>query len=164
MAQQALDASDASVGCVFPVRDGVIIVKARNRTSELRNTSRHAELEAIGQILAESPELSQYLPAIKHDTIRTGRTMYHISWIWRCGSVLGTNNIYHPVHSVYKAAGGYHREEAIVILHWFHIMENTNAPVPKLKNPGSFSSGIPDNSTRLANTNAQRFLGACVVS
>ncbi|PBK68678.1 hypothetical protein ARMSODRAFT_988569 [Armillaria solidipes] len=91
------------------VRDGVIIAKARNRTNELRNASRHVELEVIDQILAEPPELSQ------------------------CGSVLGTNNIYHPVHSVYKAAGGYHREEAIVILHWFHIMENTNAPVPKLK-------------------------------
>ncbi|KAK0452696.1 hypothetical protein EV421DRAFT_1888299 [Armillaria borealis] len=95
--QQALDTSEVPVDCVFPVRDGVILVKARNRTNELRNASRHAELEAIGKILAEPPELSQ------------------------CGSVLGTNKIYHPVHSVYKAAGGYHREEAI------------NAPVPKLK-------------------------------
>ncbi len=34
--------------------------------------------------------------------------------------ILETNDIYHSVHSVYKAqACGYHRKEAIVILRWF---------------------------------------------
>ncbi len=58
--------------------------------------------------------------------------------------------IYHPVHPVYKAIGGYLREEAIMILRRFYITENTNgvwwcvlhftpfadfhlAPVPKSK-------------------------------
>jgi tRNA-specific adenosine deaminase 2 len=73
------------VGCVF-VRDGKIIASARNRTNELRNVratfspdafqltkkkhaipahqaTRHAELEAIDDILADpvlTPEITEY--------------------------------------------------------------------------------------------------------
>lgn len=35
-AEEALEAGEVPVGCVF-VRDGAIIAKARNRTNELRN-------------------------------------------------------------------------------------------------------------------------------
>lgn len=38
MAEQAMDACEVPVGCVF-VRDGKVIAKARNRTNELRNVS-----------------------------------------------------------------------------------------------------------------------------
>lgn len=36
MAQEAMDACEVPVGCVF-VRDGRVIAQARNRTNELRN-------------------------------------------------------------------------------------------------------------------------------
>ncbi|KAL9712444.1 tRNA(adenine34) deaminase [Leucoagaricus gongylophorus] len=53
MAEEALAAGEVPVGCVF-VREGVVISKARNRTNELRNATRHAELEAIDAILADN--------------------------------------------------------------------------------------------------------------
>ncbi|KAK0209276.1 cytidine deaminase-like protein [Desarmillaria ectypa] len=148
-AQEAFDSSEVPVGCVF-VRDGVIIAKARNRTNELRNATRHAELEAIDQILAETPKLSQH--ALSNTTlyvtvepcIMCGSALRQLGIkevfygcandrFGGCGSVLGTNETYHPVHPVYKAIGGYLREEAIMILRRFYITENTNAPVPKSK-------------------------------
>lgn len=52
MAEEALAAGEVPVGCVF-VRHSQAIAKARNRTNELRNASRHAELEAIELILAD---------------------------------------------------------------------------------------------------------------
>ncbi|KAG9126188.1 tRNA(adenine34) deaminase [Ceratobasidium sp. 392] len=53
MAEEAMEAREVPVGCVF-VRDGQIIARARNRTNELRNATRHAELEAIDEIFANS--------------------------------------------------------------------------------------------------------------
>lgn len=53
MAQDAMDSSEVPVGCVF-VRNGRIIARARNRTNQLHNATRHAELEAIDDILADS--------------------------------------------------------------------------------------------------------------
>ena len=81
-AEEALEAGEVPVGCVF-VRDGEVIAKARNRTNEFRNVNiaftffaestelirhlpdqatRHAELEAIDEILSDSeltPDVSQ---------------------------------------------------------------------------------------------------------
>ncbi|KAF7982334.1 hypothetical protein HWV62_29042 [Athelia sp. TMB] len=62
MAEDALAASEVPVGCVF-VRDGAIIAKARNRTNQLRNATRHAELEAIDSILADkslTPQITEH--------------------------------------------------------------------------------------------------------
>ena len=56
MAEEALAAQEVPVGCVF-VHNDRIIAKARNRTNQLRNATRHAELEAIDQILSENPEI-----------------------------------------------------------------------------------------------------------
>ncbi|PBK71576.1 cytidine deaminase-like protein [Armillaria solidipes] len=149
MAQEALDASEVPVGCIF-VRDGVLIAKARNRTNELRNATRHAELEAIDQILAKTRELSRYplssttLYVTVEPCIMCGSALRQLGIkevfygcandrFGGCGSVLGTNDISHPVHPVYKAIGGYLREEAIMILRRFYITEDVNAPVPKSK-------------------------------
>lgn len=54
MAEEAFDALEVPVGSVF-VRDGEIIAKGRNRTNELMNATRHAELEAIDEILSKHP-------------------------------------------------------------------------------------------------------------
>ncbi|OJA08651.1 hypothetical protein AZE42_05270 [Rhizopogon vesiculosus] len=62
MAEEALAHSEVPVGCVF-VREHGVIARARNRTNELRNASRHAELEAIDCILANkelTPESTRY--------------------------------------------------------------------------------------------------------
>lgn len=54
MAEEAFTALEVPVGSVF-VRNGEIIAKGRNRTNELLNATRHAELEAIDEILAKFP-------------------------------------------------------------------------------------------------------------
>ncbi|WFD25817.1 hypothetical protein MNAN1_000783 [Malassezia nana] len=54
MAREALEHSEVPVGCVF-VRDGRVLAQARNRTNELLNATRHAELEAIDEILQHIP-------------------------------------------------------------------------------------------------------------
>ncbi|KAF6762510.1 tRNA specific adenosine deaminase [Ephemerocybe angulata] len=154
MAEEALAAGEVPVGGVF-VRDGRIIAAARNRTNELRNATRHAELEAIDCILAD-PSLTP-TPGEKHPLSTT--TLYvtvepcimcasalrqlGIKEVFYgcgndrfggCGSVLGVNEeLPHPDHPAYKATSGFCREEAILILRRFYITENTNAPKPKSK-------------------------------
>ncbi|KZP21738.1 cytidine deaminase-like protein [Athelia psychrophila] len=153
MAEEALTASEVPVGCVF-VRDGSIIAKARNRTNELRNATRHAELEAIDAILSDkalTPQISVYPLAATTLYVTVEPCIMCASALRQmgikavfygcgndrfggCGSVLGVNEeLGHPKHPAYPATAGYCREEAILVLRRFYITENTNAPVPKSK-------------------------------
>ncbi|KAF9650153.1 tRNA specific adenosine deaminase [Thelephora ganbajun] len=121
MAEEAMAAKEVPVGCVF-VRGNKIIARARNRTNELRNATRHAELEAIDDILSDpslTPQddtISGY-PYLLKDTIlyvtvepcimcasalrQLGiREVYYgceNGKFGGCGSVLGVNRAYlHP--------------------------------------------------------------------
>ncbi|KJA14252.1 hypothetical protein HYPSUDRAFT_173576 [Hypholoma sublateritium FD-334 SS-4] len=153
MAEEALAAGEVPVGCVF-VRDERVIAGARNRTNELRNATRHAELEAIDFILANeelTPEPSKYPlsttslyvtvePCIMCASALRQMGIKQVFYgcgndrFGGCGSVLGVNKgVEHPVHPSYQATGGFCREEAILILRRFYITENTNAPVPRSK-------------------------------
>ncbi|PCH41550.1 cytidine deaminase-like protein [Wolfiporia cocos MD-104 SS10] len=163
MAEEALAASEVPVGCVF-VRDGTIIAKARNRTNELRNATRHAELEAIDEILANKTLTPSIIPYALSDTTlyvtvepcimcASALRQMGIKEVFYgcendrfggCGSVLGVNSILpHPKHPAYKATGGYLREEAIMILRRFYITENVNAPAPKSKANRVLKTEIP---------------------
>ncbi|KZT27070.1 cytidine deaminase-like protein [Neolentinus lepideus HHB14362 ss-1] len=153
MAEEALTAQEVPVGCVF-VRDGRAIAEARNRTNELRNATRHAELEAIDYILSNkelTPEMTEYplsettlyvtvepcimcASALRQLGIKEVLYGCENDRFGGCGSVLGVNeSLRHPKHAGYKATSGYCREDAIMILRRFYITENTNAPVPKSK-------------------------------
>lgn len=66
MAEEAFEALEVPVGSVF-VRNGEIIAKGRNRTNELMNATRHAELEAIDEILAKHPPQSAHFPLDPHN-------------------------------------------------------------------------------------------------
>ncbi|PWN49665.1 hypothetical protein IE53DRAFT_317214 [Violaceomyces palustris] len=57
MAEEAAANNEVPVGGVF-VRNGEVIAKGRNRTNELMNATRHAELEAIDHILSVLPPAS----------------------------------------------------------------------------------------------------------
>ncbi|KAF8883416.1 cytidine deaminase-like protein [Infundibulicybe gibba] len=163
MAEEALAASEVPVGCVF-VRDGAIIAKARNRTNELRNATRHAELEAIETILSDkvlTPEVSTYPlsnttlyvtvePCIMCASALRQMGIKNVFYgcgndrFGGCGSVLGVNKtLVHPKHPSYHAIGGYRRDEAIMILRRFYITENTNAPNPKCKANRVLKTDIP---------------------
>ncbi|KAJ3716098.1 cytidine deaminase-like protein [Lentinula raphanica] len=153
MAEEALAAGEVPVGCVF-VRDEKVIAKARNRTNQLRNATRHAELEAIDEILSDqtlTPQATQYPLSTTTLYVTVEPCMMCASALRQlgirevfygcgnerfggCGSVLGVNSdLDHPIHPAYKATGGYCREDAIMILRRFYISENTNAPVPRPK-------------------------------
>ncbi|KAI0733399.1 cytidine deaminase-like protein [Fomitopsis betulina] len=153
MAEEALAATEVPVGCVF-VRDGRIIARARNRTNELRNATRHAELEAIDEILADAAltparaayplsETTLYVTVEPCIMCASALRQMGIKEVFYgcendrfggCGSVLGVNSqLAHPKHAPYKATGGYLREDAILVLRRFYITENVNAPIPKAK-------------------------------
>ncbi|EGO22415.1 hypothetical protein SERLADRAFT_362684 [Serpula lacrymans var. lacrymans S7.9] len=146
MAEEALAASEVPVGCVF-VRDNRIIAKSRNRTNELRNATRHAELEAIDRILSDkdlTPIIVDYplSDTILYVTVEpcmmcaSALRQMGIQEVFfgcendkfgGCGTVLGVNDkLEHPKHPSYKATGGYCRDEAIMILRRFYVTENTN--------------------------------------
>ncbi|PAV20499.1 cytidine deaminase [Pyrrhoderma noxium] len=165
MAEEAMAAGEVPVGCVF-VRDGRIIARARNRTNELRNATRHAELEAIDGILADSvltpePSLGYALntttlyvtvepcimcaSALRQMGIKEVYYGCENERFGGCGSVLGVNkDLKHPKHPSYKAIGGIGREAAIMILRRFYMTENKNAPVPKSKTNRVLKTAISD--------------------
>ncbi|EXC31213.1 tRNA-specific adenosine deaminase 2 [Morus notabilis] len=60
-AKLALDSLEVPVGCVI-IKDGKVISSGRNRTTEARNATRHAEMEAIDMLLDKWQErgLSKY--------------------------------------------------------------------------------------------------------
>ncbi|KAF8389426.1 hypothetical protein HHK36_026121 [Tetracentron sinense] len=51
-AKLALDSLEVPVGCVI-VEDGKVIASGKNRTTETRNATRHAEMEAIDVLLEQ---------------------------------------------------------------------------------------------------------------
>ncbi|KAJ6913031.1 tRNA-specific adenosine deaminase 2-like isoform X2 [Populus alba x Populus x berolinensis] len=51
-AKDALNSLEVPVGCVI-VEDGKVIASGRNRTTETRNATRHAEMEAIDVLLVQ---------------------------------------------------------------------------------------------------------------
>ncbi|KAH9950154.1 tRNA specific adenosine deaminase [Amylocystis lapponica] len=163
MAEEALAASEVPVGCVF-IRDSKVIAKARNRTNELRNATRHAELEAIDEILADKtltpvPTARPLATTTLYVTVEPcimcasalrqmgiARVFYGCAneRFGGCGSVLGVNGaLAHPRHPAYEATGGYLREEAILVLRRFYITENSNAPAPKSKANRVLKTEIP---------------------
>ncbi|KAJ6543900.1 cytidine deaminase-like protein [Mycena capillaripes] len=155
MAEEALAAGEVPVGCVF-VRAKTIIAKARNRTNELRNATRHAELEAIDEILSDPiltpagsgchyplSETTLYVTVEPCIMCASALRQMGIKDVFYgctndrfggCGGVIGVNSrLAHPSHPPYEAIGGYAREEAILILRRFYVTENFNAPAPKSK-------------------------------
>ncbi|KAI0786497.1 tRNA specific adenosine deaminase [Abortiporus biennis] len=167
MAEEALSAGEVPVGCVF-VRDEKIIAKARNRTNELRNATRHAELEAIDEMLAKNLLTSDSSNSLLHDVVlyvtvepcimcSSALRQLGIKRVYYgcendrfggCGSVLGVNSeVSHPTDPPYTAIGGLCREDAIMILRRFYITENTNAPKPKLKANRVLKTDIPSRTS-----------------
>jgi len=150
MAEEAFEAREIPVGCVF-VKDGHVIARARNRTNELKNATRHAELEAIDEIIAAGVDDSMY--PLKRTTLyvtvepcmmcasalrQSGIVQVFFGCendrFGGCGSVMAAHaKDFHPVHPEFLARAGFRRDEAIMLLRRFYLTENVNAPVPKSK-------------------------------
>ncbi|KAF7313416.1 Cytidine deaminase-like protein [Mycena chlorophos] len=121
---------------------------------EMQAATRHAELEAIDEILADrqlTPQPRVYPlstttlyvtvePCIMCSSALRQMGIQHVFYgcandrFGGCEGVLSVNSaVPHPVHPPYPATGGYMRDEAIMILRRFYITENTHAPIPKSK-------------------------------
>ncbi|CAE6365744.1 unnamed protein product [Rhizoctonia solani] len=164
MAEEAMEAHEVPVGCVF-VREGKVIARARNRTNQLRNATRHAELEAIDEIF-DSPSLTPTpippYPLSQTDLYVTVEPCIMCASALRqlglratyfgaanerfggCGSVLDVNERPSSVHPPYHASFGYLRDECIMILRRFYMTENKNAPIPKTKARRILKTLIPN--------------------
>ncbi|TPX65176.1 hypothetical protein SpCBS45565_g05339 [Spizellomyces sp. 'palustris'] len=142
-AEEAYSVGEVPVGCVF-VHNNTIIGRGRNRTNESLNGTRHAEFEAIDQILHTHPptvfaETDLYVTVEPCVMCAAGLRILGIRKVYYgcgndkfggCGSVFDVNKESEPT---YEADGGYFREEAIIILRKFYVRENDHAPQPKRK-------------------------------
>ena len=161
LAQEALDAAEVPVGCVFVHKDQVI-AKGRNRTNETRNGTRHAELEAIESLYARLSHQEFTRTIQETDVFVTVepcvmcasalmelgvRHVYFGCWNERfggCGSVLDVPSMVQPPTGGFvecqdrrcmplRFEGGHGKDRAILLLRKFYLMENHLAPEPRKK-------------------------------
>ena len=160
LAEEALSVGEVPVGCVL-VYDGLIIGHGRNRVNQLKNATRHAELEAIDMVLEwhrnrknsnrPQPPLDQIWPLTElyvtvEPCIMCARVLRHLRLkrvlfgcsnerFGGCGSVLNiheTNEIKEePV--LETMAKHLDHTRAVYMLQSFYMGENPNAPCPKIK-------------------------------
>mmetsp|Transcript_35220 Transcript_35220/g.99705 ORF Transcript_35220/g.99705 Transcript_35220/m.99705 type:complete len:193 (-) Transcript_35220:3224-3802(-) len=145
---------EVPVGCVI-VEDGCVIGSGHNTTNRTRNGTRHAELEAIDEILASRPGQGSQLdlsrctlyvtcePCIMCagalSIVRIGRVVYGCSndKFGGCGSVLriheagcGSCGGGHGPGATFPCEGGLMAEEGIELLRSFYASGNPKAPHP----------------------------------
>ncbi|KAI8806339.1 cytidine deaminase-like protein [Cladochytrium replicatum] len=165
-AEEAFNVGEVPVGCVI-VQDGRVIARGRNRTNEMLDGTRHAELVAIDDLLGythfnpvderpPSSSASQYslkradlyvtvepcimcASALRHMQVR--RVYYGASneRFGGCGSVLNVNGA-DMTDWTYEAFSGYYASESILLLRKFYLRENSNAPAPKKKSRRALKS------------------------
>ncbi|KAI8819403.1 cytidine deaminase-like protein [Fimicolochytrium jonesii] len=146
-AQEAYDAGEVPVGCVF-VHEGEIIGRGRNRTNETLNGTSHAEFVAINQITQAGHSWDVFATtdlyvtvepcvmcasALRHLNIRKVYFGCGNDKFGGCGSVFAVHQDTTSEGRPYEAEGGYYREEAIMMLRRFYVRQNDHAPAPKRK-------------------------------
>ncbi|KAI8373088.1 cytidine deaminase-like protein [Radiomyces spectabilis] len=160
VAQEAYDHLEVPVGCVF-VTDNQVIARGRNKPNETFNATRHAEIEAIDDILknhdksifAETDLYVTVEPCVMCASALRQIGIRHV--YFGCGNdKFGGNGSVFNIHSDprlltseshhYPSEGGYFAEEAIILLRKFYVRENSHAPVPKKKVNRVLKTDIPD--------------------
>ncbi|RWS30670.1 initiation factor 4E-like protein [Leptotrombidium deliense] len=159
LANEALNVGEVPVGCVFVIpkpnsSDYVIVGKGRNRVNELKNATRHAEMEAIDELKVWCDENN----ASFSDVCRTvcvfvtvepcvmcarALRMLKVSCVYfgcanerfgGCGSVLHIHTdkrIVEPELSCFP--NSLDSQRAVQMLQSFYTGVNPNAPKPNLK-------------------------------
>ncbi|XAR67018.1 tRNA(adenine(34)) deaminase [Bertholletia excelsa] len=158
-AKLALDSLEVPVGCVI-VEDGKVIATGRNRTTETRNATRHAEMEAIDVLLEQwhDNELSKVEIARKLSNCILYVTCEPCIMCASALSILGIKEVYYGCandkfggcgsilslhsrssealtssgaqHKGFKCTGGIMASEAVSLLRSFYEQGNPNAPKP----------------------------------
>ncbi|KAK7265215.1 hypothetical protein RJT34_32831 [Clitoria ternatea] len=158
-ANLAFDALEVPVGCVI-VEDGKVIASGRNRTTQTRNATRHAEMEAIDVLLEQWQKngLSMSEVAEKFSNCSLYVTCEPCIMCASALSILGIKEVFYgcsndkfggcgsilslhlsntmPANNVvppgkgFKCAGGIMASEAVLLLRTFYEQGNPNAPKP----------------------------------
>eukprot|EP00035_Acanthoeca_spectabilis_P038352 m.52436 g.52436 ORF g.52436 m.52436 type:complete len:186 (-) comp9101_c0_seq1:1557-2114(-) len=153
-AEEALAVGEVPVGCVY-VQDGKIVAQGRNRTNELRNATKHAEIVAYDEQVQGGEDLDHQLAVFCGSTlyvtvepcvmcaaalraIGVARVVYGCGndRFGGCGSVLpiisdplGEGSFGPPIPTI----AGVYADAAIRLLQHFYAKENEAAPQPKRK-------------------------------
>lgn len=133
LAEQAYEAGEVPVGCIF-VLNGEIIAKGRNRTNETLNATSHAELVALKGMdsLENTKEMDLYVTvepclmcaaALRQVGIRCVYFGCKNDKFGGCGTVfnLHTDQSKYPSYNI---MGGILADSAILLLRKFYIREN----------------------------------------
>ncbi|KAF5742575.1 tRNA-specific adenosine deaminase 2-like isoform X1 [Tripterygium wilfordii] len=156
-AKDALQFLEVPVGCVI-VQDGKAIASGRNRTSETRNATRHAEMEAIDILLEQWQRdgLSELEIAEKFSQCSLYVTCEPCIMCAAALSILGIKEVYygcandkfggcgsilslhlqssseqpHGGAKGFTCTGGVMASEAVSLLRSFYEQGNPNAPKP----------------------------------
>ncbi|KAL0094970.1 cytidine deaminase-like protein [Phycomyces blakesleeanus] len=162
VAQEAYDNLEVPVGCVF-VKNGKIIAHGRNKPNETFNATRHAEIEAIDDILKEHTadvfsDTDLYVtvePCVMCASALRQVGIRHV--YFGCGNDKfgGNGSVFDihtdprlktPVSKHYASEGNKHAEEAVLLLRKFYVRENNHAPVPKKKANRVLKTEFPSSS------------------
>ncbi|KAL9233304.1 hypothetical protein vseg_008323 [Gypsophila vaccaria] len=155
-AKKALERLEVPVGCVI-VKDGKVVASGSNRTNETRNATRHAEMEAIddllqqwqGDGLSQSDVAKIFSECVLYVTcepcIMCAAALSYIGIkevyygcandkFGGCGSILSlhTNSSSQSIakETGYKCTGGIMASEAVSLFQLFYERGNPNAPKP----------------------------------
>ncbi|XP_058785950.1 tRNA-specific adenosine deaminase TAD2-like [Vicia villosa] len=152
-AKLAMDALEVPVGCVI-VEDDKVIASGRNRTTETRNATRHAEMEAIDLLLEQWQKnglsmtevakkfsnCSLYVtcePCIMCASALSNLGIKEVFYgcsndkFGGCGSILSLDlsDTVSP-NKGFKCAGGIMATEAVLLFRTFYEQGNPKAPKP----------------------------------
>ncbi|KAH0872173.1 hypothetical protein HID58_069535, partial [Brassica napus] len=157
-AKLALEALEVPVGCVI-TEDGKVIASGRNRTNETRNATRHAEMEAIDELvgpwrkdgLSPSQVAERFSKCVLYVTCEpcimcaSALSFLGIKEVYYgcandkfggCGSVLSLHLVSSDISEKtqrgkgYKCRGGIMADEAVSLFKCFYEQGNPNAPKP----------------------------------
>ncbi|CAO3625824.1 unnamed protein product [Cunninghamella blakesleeana] len=150
VAEEAYHNLEVPVGCVF-VKDNIeIIARGSNKPNKTSNATRHAEIEAIDDILKVYDKdvfstTDLYVTVEPCVMCASALRLVGIRQVYfGCGNdKFGGNGSVFNINSdpqletseskPYSSKGGYLYEEAVLLLRKFYIRENVNAPVPQKK-------------------------------
>ena len=152
-ATKAMCKREVPVGCVI-TRGGQVVARGHNLTNEMRNGCRHAEFQAIDELIAASGgDMSQadlkncclyvtvepcIMCAGALSLVGMGRVVFGCGndKFGGCGSILSVHvsgcgsEFISEAGSGYTAVGGLMKEEAIKLLQDFYCHGNPAAPQP----------------------------------
>ena len=150
LAYEAYDAGEVPVGCVF-VSNGVIVGKARNKTNESGDATRHAEVVAIDQMLKEGVDISSCeLFVTVEPCIMCGAALRQLgvkAVYYGCsndrfgghGSIFDFHSVPYGDFPSYPVYPGIFRAQAILLLRMFYVRGKQPCTCTEKRRPIAYS-------------------------